>query len=138
MADSAVVVVAPYPRPVHGRTCREHLQQQTVAPSRIVVVDASPDTLTADVLADFPDVEYRRNDLGVGTLAASRAIGSHDATEDVVAFIDDDAYAEPEWLERILAAYDAPDVGAVGGRARMNMPGEEAEGLDRIGRFLRD
>lgn len=138
MADSAVVVVATYRRPEHVRTCLEHLQKQTVAPRRIVVVDASPDQLTASVLADFPDVEYRRNDLGVGTLAASRAIGSYDATEDVVAFIDDDAYAEPEWLARILAAYDAPDVGAVGGRARMNMPGEEAEGLDRIGRFLPD
>ncbi|WP_309064578.1 glycosyltransferase family 2 protein [Microbacterium sp.] len=134
----AVVVVATYRRPEHVRTCLRHLEAQTVAPARIVVVDASPDDLTAAVVREFPHVDYRRNDLGVGTLAASRAIGSHDADEDVVAFIDDDAYAEPEWLERILAAYAPDDVGAVGGRARNNRDGEESEGLDRIGRFLPD
>ncbi|MFC4139888.1 MULTISPECIES: glycosyltransferase family 2 protein [unclassified Microbacterium] len=138
MDRNAVVVVATYRRPDYVRTCLEHLQRQTVAPSRIVVVDASPEEDTRAVVADFPGVEYRRNELGLGTLAASRAIGTHDATEDVVAFIDDDAFAEPEWLERVLAAYEPDDVGAVGGRARMNREGEEQEGLDRIGRFLRN
>lgn len=136
MAEDAVVVVATYRRPEFVRTCLEHLYAQTRPARRIVVVDASPDTLTRDVVTDFPEVDYRRNDLGVGTLAASRAIGSHDATEDVVAFIDDDAFAEPEWLERILAAYDAPSVGAVGGRAHNGRDDERTEGLDRIGRFL--
>lgn len=135
---SAVVVVATYRRPDYVRTCLDHLRAQTVAPKRIVVVDASPDDETRAVVSEFDGVEYRRNDLGIGTLAASRAIGSNDATEDVVAFIDDDAYAEPEWLERLLAAYDLPNVGAVGGRARMNRAGEEQEGIDRIGRFLKN
>lgn len=138
MGKNAVVVVATYRRPDHVRTCLEHVLRQTVAPRRIVVVDASPDDATHDVVAGFDGVEYRRNDLGLGTLAASRAIGTVDATEDVVAFIDDDAYAEPEWLERLLAAYELPNVGAVGGRARMDREGEEQEGVDRIGRFLRN
>lgn len=136
MVRHAVVVVATYRRPEYVRTCLEHLGRQTRAPRRIVVVDASPDTLTRTVVDEFPGVEYRRNDLGAGTLAASRAIGSHDATEDVVAFIDDDAYAEPQWLAELLAAYEPDDVGAVGGRASNDRPGEEAEGLDRIGRLL--
>ncbi|WP_309127663.1 glycosyltransferase family 2 protein [Microbacterium sp.] len=134
----AVVVVATFRRPEHVRACLQHLAAQTVPAKRIVVVDASPDTLTADVVADFPGVEYRRNDLGAGTLAASRAIGAVDATEEVVAFIDDDAYAEPQWLERLLAAYEPSDVGAVGGRARNGREGEEHDGVDRIGRFLPD
>lgn len=138
MGKNAVVVVATYRRPEHLRTCLEHLRRQTVAPERIVVVDASPDGLTSAIVAQFDGVEYRRNDLGLGTLATSRAIGSHDATEDVVAFIDDDAYAEREWLQRLLAAYEIPGVGAVGGRARMDRDGEGAQGLDRIGRFLRN
>lgn len=136
MMQSAVVVVATYRRPEHVRTCLRHLEQQTVAPARVVVVDASPDDLTAEVVREFPHIDYRRNDLGVGTLAASRAIGSHDAREDVIAFIDDDAYAEPAWLEHLLKAYDAPDVGAVGGRARNGRDGEERDGVDRIGRLL--
>lgn len=132
------MVVATYRRPDHVRICLDHVSRQTVAPDRIVVIDASPDDTTQHVVADFEGVEYRRNDLGLGTLAASRAIGTYDATEDVVAFIDDDAYAEPEWLERLLAAYHLPNVGAVGGRARMGRDGEEHEGMDRIGRFLRN
>ncbi|GAB3630738.1 hypothetical protein GCM10027421_00910 [Microbacterium shaanxiense] len=142
MARHAVVVVATYRRPEYVRTCLEHLGRQTLAPERIVVVDASPDDLTHAVVDEFigasafPDVEYRRNDLGAGTLAASRAIGSFDATEDVVAFIDDDAYAEPQWLAELLAAYEPDDVGAVGGRASNGRAGEELEGHDRIGRFL--
>ena len=135
---TAVVVVATYRRPDHVRTCLEHIRQQTVAPERVVVVDASPDELTRRVVDDFPGVEYRRNDLGVGLLATSRAIGVQGATEDVIAFIDDDAYAEPQWLAEILAAYDDPAVGAVGGRADNDRPGEELEGWDRIGRLLPD
>ena len=135
---TAVVVVATYRRPDHVRTCLEHIRRQTVEPKRIVVVDASPDELTRAVVDDFPGVEYRRNDLGVGLLATSRALGVQGATEDVIAFIDDDAYAEPQWLAEILAAYDDPAVGAVGGRADNDQPGEELEGWDRIGRLLPD
>ncbi|MBO0980976.1 glycosyltransferase family 2 protein [Microbacterium sp. SD291] len=135
---AALVVIATYRRPDHVRTCLEHIRRQTTTPSRVIVVDASPDDLTRDVVTAFEDVEYRRNDLGAGTLAASRAIGVQDAVEDVVAFIDDDAYAEPQWLAELLAAYDDPTVGAVGGRADNDRPGEEREGLDSIGRFLAD
>ncbi len=135
---TALVVVATYRRPDHVRTCLEHIRAQTIPPTRIVVVDASPETDTRDVVAGFDAVEYRRNDLGAGTLASSRAIGVQDAAEDIIAFIDDDAYASPEWLEEIIAAYGDPAVGAVGGRADNGRPGEEHEGLDRIGRFLAD
>lgn len=137
-ARSAVVVIATYKRPDHVRRCLEHIRAQTRQPQRVVVVDASPDSLTKTVTEDFPEVDYRRNDLGIGTLAASRAIGVQGATEDVIAFIDDDAYAAPEWLAEILSAFEVPGVGGVGGRADNNRPGEELEGWDRIGRFLPD
>ena len=57
---------------------------------------------------------------------------------DVVAFIDDDAYAEPNWLEELLRPYDDPHVAGVGGRASNGIPGEEAEGWDAIGKLLPD
>lgn len=135
---TASVVIATYRRPDYLRECLEHLQRQTVAPKRIVVVDASPDTRTREVVAEFPGVEYRRNERGIGSTATSRAIGVSDIEEDVVAFIDDDAYAEPEWLERLLAPYSDPQVAAVGGRARNGQPGEEHEGIGQIGRLLPD
>ena len=44
------------------------------------------------------------------------------ATGEIVAFLDDDARPEPDWLERLLAAYDDTSVMAVGGVARPVWP----------------
>lgn len=51
----------------------------------------------------------------VANLSVSRNIGICLARGEVVAFIDDDAIPEPEWLEQLAAAYDDPQVGAAGG-----------------------
>ena len=135
---SADVVVATFNRPDNVRTCLEHLARQTRRPDDVVVVDSSPHRLTADVVADFPGVRYVRNDAGPGTLATSRAIGVEQTRSDIIAFIDDDAYADPEWLANIVARYEDPSVGAVGGRASNGRPGEELEGHDAVGRLLPD
>jgi GT2 family glycosyltransferase len=133
---STVVVIATYRRPEYVEQCLAHLEQQTVLPDRIVVVDATPDVLTREVVTRHPGVEYRRNPRGVGHTATSRAIGFDGATEDIVVFIDDDAYADPDWLERLLEPYSDPDVAAVGGRARNGQPDEEHQGIGQIGLLL--
>ena len=135
---TASVVIATYRRPEHVRACLEHLALQTVPPSRTIVVDASPDSHPREVVATFAGVEYRRNERGIGSTATSRAIGVSDVRDDVVAFIDDDAYAEPDWLERLLQPYEDQEVAAVGGRARNGQPGEENEGIGAIGQLLPD
>lgn len=135
---TASVVVATYNRPDHVRTCLEHLRRQTVRPRETVVVDASPGPETTEVVAGFPEAVYLRNDRGRGSTATSRAIGMTACTGDVVAFIDDDAFADPTWLAGLLARYHDPAVGAVGGLARNRRPGEEKEGIDEIGRLLPD
>ena len=136
MGLTASVVVATYQRPNHVRTCLEHLMAQTVRPARIIVVDASPGGETREVVAEFSDVEYRRNERGAGSTATSRRIGIADLREDIVAFIDDDAYAEPDWLAELLAQYTAPNVTGVGGRARNDQPDEERTGIGQIGLLL--
>jgi GT2 family glycosyltransferase len=135
---SVVVVVATYQRPAHVEECLSHLARQTKTPGRIVVVDASPGKETHDVVAAHRGVEYRRNELGIGHTATSRAIGVADAGEDIVAFLDDDAYAEPDWLERLLEPYRRDDIGAVGGRALNGQAGEADEGLGEIGLLMPD
>ncbi len=44
-----------------------------------------------------------------------RDIGIKQATGDICAFIDDDAYPRPDWLRSATPFFDSPDVAAVGG-----------------------
>ncbi len=132
------VVIATYNRPDHVRTCLEHLARQTLRPTEVLVVDSSPDTRTADVVAAFPGVRHLRNELGRGHTATSRALGMAHTVGDVVAFLDDDAYAEPGWLAALLARYTEDTVAAVGGRTLNGREGEDVEGVDEIGLFLGD
>ena len=50
-----------------------------------------------------------------GRLGSARNTGVELAVGDVVAFLDDDASAAADWLERLTAPYDDERVGAVGG-----------------------
>jgi glycosyltransferase involved in cell wall biosynthesis len=50
----------------------------------------------------------------------SRNIGIAHARGDIVAFIDDDAIPEPDWLNLLLTGYDDPHVAQVGGFIRDN------------------
>jgi|GEM_PF-883280 len=138
MTLSVSVVVATYGRPDHVETCLTHLEQLRTAPLEVVVVDGSPDDRTRTVVARHPGVVYLRNDLGRGTTAESRQIGYRATTGDVLAFVDDDAFAEPDWLDEIVAPYADPEVVGVGGRALNGIPDEAVTGLGSIGRFLPD
>ncbi|WP_460571116.1 glycosyltransferase family 2 protein [Humibacter soli] len=137
-STTAAVLIATYNRPAYLNTCLEHLERQTVAPMQIIVVDSSPDD-RSEVIARKFEVTYLRNPLGRGHTATSRMLGVAAADDvDVIAFLDDDAYAEPDWLEQLLSRYDDPGIGGVGGRASNGQPGEEHQGLDAIGKFLPD
>jgi len=51
-----------------------------------------------------------------GRLAAARNTAAEFASGEVLAFLDDDAAADADWLERLIVPYDDARVGAVGGR----------------------
>lgn len=135
--ETISVVVITYARPDYVRTCLEHLRALERTATEVIVVDASPDRRTRDLVSsDFPEAVYLRNDLGPGTMPESRQIGLAHASGDVVAFIDDDAFVEPRWATELLAPYADPTVWGVGGRAVNGLPGEETIGLGQIGRLL--
>ena len=54
-------------------------------------------------------------DCSVANLSVSRNIGIRAAGGDIVAFIDDDALPEFDWLPQAMPAFDDPEVGGVGG-----------------------
>jgi GT2 family glycosyltransferase len=135
----ASVVVATYERPTFVARCLDHLAAQTTPPIEVVVVDSSAGRETAELVADqYPAVRYERNTAGRGATATARDIGYRCSTGEVLAFVDDDAFAEPEWLERLLPHFGDPTVGGVGGRQIRGQSGELTEGVDAIGRLLPD
>lgn len=88
---------------------QSHPPQQT-----IVVVDYNMN-LYKRLIFTVPDVVIVENN-GPKGLSGARNTGTGVANAKVVAFLDDDAAAAPDWLERMVAMYDDPDVLAVGGR----------------------
>lgn len=132
---SVTVIIVTLDRPDCVRRCLQCLCDQDSKPDQIVVVDASIDNITSDVVNDFSAVVYLHNNNGYGRMTASRNIGLKVAIGDIIAFVDDDAFAHPKWLENLVATYINPSIGAVGGRVLNNQLGEELLGIKEIGRL---
>lgn len=135
---TTTVIVVTLNRPDCVRTCLDCLFAQQPQPDQIIVVDASADMLTRDVVQQYPTVLYLRNENGFGRMTASRNIGLKKSTGDIILFVDDDAFAREGWLKHMLATYDSPDIGAVGGRACNGVKGEENVGVTEIGQLKAD
>jgi GT2 family glycosyltransferase len=99
----------------------EGLRAQTRPAAEILlVIDHNPD-LFARATEEFADVIVIDNPNESGTSGARNA-GITRATGDVIAFLDDDARPEVDWLERLVEAFDAPEVMVVGGWAHPVWP----------------
>jgi glycogen(starch) synthase len=90
------------------------LRRQNYDDFEVIVVNGPSTDNTEAVLRAF------RHQLRIGrcadrNLSISRNVGIEMSRGDVVAFIDDDAIPDEDWLTDITAAYDADEVGGVGG-----------------------
>lgn len=92
----------------------ESLRQQSVPPREvIVVVDHNP-KLLQQVQTHLPDVVTIENQ-GARGLSGARNSGIALAKGELIAFLDDDASAEPDWLERLVRCCEDPQVLGAGG-----------------------
>jgi GT2 family glycosyltransferase len=90
------------------------VEDQTSPPAEVVVVIDHNDALLARAVADWPRHTVLPNRHRKG-LSGARNTGVAAATGEVVAFLDDDACADPRWLERLCRHFADPVVGGVGG-----------------------
>ena len=116
MFDISVVICAYTEERWHELVAAvESVKQQSFPPKEIIVViDHNPSLaeLAGTVLKDEVLVE-NNNPRG---LSGARNCGIKAATGDVIAFLDDDALASPDWLERLIPHYENPKIMGVGGK----------------------
>lgn len=118
MSDLAVsVVVVSRGRPESLSLCLTSLAQQEYALFEIVVV---ADKAGLRRLGNRPDLFGRVKQLRFDepNISAARNLGITRAAGEVVAFIDDDAVAEPLWLAHLAAPFADADVAAATGFVR--------------------
>jgi GT2 family glycosyltransferase len=110
---SASVVICTRDRPEQLERCLASLPRQTYPPREIIVVDnASRDQRTRDVALAARATYIREDRAG---LDFARNAGARRAASDIVAYADDDVLLHPRWLERLVAAFDHPQLAAVTG-----------------------
>lgn len=100
------------------RQALDALRIQTVSPVEIIVVDTSDTDATAEMLvASYPEVTHVYYAMGPRNMAWSRNQGIQAGQAPIVAFLDDDSIAEPQWAAGIIRAYSNDlTIGGAGGR----------------------
>jgi glycosyltransferase involved in cell wall biosynthesis len=94
--------------------CLASVQRQTIPPREVLVVVDHNDRLRERLQRSAPHVAAipNTNDRGAG---GARNTGVAAATSSIVAFLDDDAIAEPDWIEQMREPMSDPTTLGVGG-----------------------
>jgi GT2 family glycosyltransferase len=131
------VVICTRDRPEELRKCLTDLLAMPQEGQRHVVVDnASSSDETRRVVEAFPDVLYVREDRPGLDIARNTGIRACD--RDLIAFIDDDAAPDRQWLRKLCRNFADPSVMAVGGLTMaMELATRAQVEFERMGGFSR-
>lgn len=115
MRTSVVICVYTKERWDDIREAIESVRAQRRQPHELIlVVDYNPD-LHLELKKAYPDAIVVENIHEKG-LSGGKNTGAETATGDIVAYLDDDAVADPGWLEALEEGFQTPEVVGVGGR----------------------
>lgn len=118
---SVGVVVYSYERPALLAKCLRSLTTQTHPPAEVIVVAKAWDSPTVEVARSWPAARVvTTGEIDIGS-AVNAGLAS--SRSDVVAFIDDDAEARPDWVESLEKTFADPKIGAAGGRDELHLDG---------------
>lgn len=114
------VCICTHNRPTYLRDCLQGLRRQTVGAEQfdILVVDSAstgdaPEQM-ARIARDMRNVRLLR--VEQPGVSHARNAGANAALGTYIAYIDDDAVPEPQWIEHILVAIDERQLALIGGR----------------------
>jgi GT2 family glycosyltransferase len=121
-APTVAVVICAYTQQRWGdlQDSVESAKRQPHATEVVVVIDHEPE-LFLRAKARWPELRVVENSEDRG-LSGARNTGVALTDAEVVAFLDDDATADADWLEHLVAALELPEVVGVGGRATPSWP----------------
>ena len=119
----ASVIICTYNRVAYLPRTLEALATQTVPCQdfEIVLVDNNSPDNTPEVCREFgekhPELNFRYLTESRQGLSFARNRGIDEAQSDILVFIDDDAFAAPDYLQNLIRFFEAtPDAAAAGGR----------------------
>ena len=116
MAAAITAVVVSYADPAATSRALQSLLHQSAAPLEVLVVDNDPGGATARALAaggEPPTVRALHPGANLGYTGAAN-LAAREARGEWLFFLNPDATAAADCLERMLAAVDGPDVAIVG------------------------
>jgi glycosyltransferase involved in cell wall biosynthesis len=113
------VVISTYalPRLPLLQECVASVLAQTYRPTEVLVVADRTPGFVERLEAELPRGVRLVPNERPGDQVAARNVGLDASRGDVVVYLDDDAVADPAWLERLIAHFDDRAVAGVGGRA---------------------
>lgn len=94
----------------------DSVRGQVLEPREIVVVVDHNEELARSLCAVLPPDVILAANAGPWGLSGARNTGVRTARGEIVAFLDDDAWTERDWLVHLSEAFRDPDVMGVGGR----------------------
>jgi len=106
------VIVCSYNGERTIRQCLDGLLRLNYRYYEVIVVDDGSTDGTAEIAQQYPFRTIRTENRG---LSSARNAGLDAATGEIVAYIDDDAYPDPDWLKYLAMAFRTTDHAGVGG-----------------------
>jgi GT2 family glycosyltransferase len=106
------VVVASYNGAATLDQCLSSLERLNYPDYEVIVVDDGSRDETAEIAGRYPVLCISVEN---GGLSRARNLGISESTGEIVAFLDSDAYADPDWLYFLVTALEEQGAVAVGG-----------------------
>jgi glycosyltransferase involved in cell wall biosynthesis len=111
---SCSVVICTHNRPAQLDRCLEAISHLDYPLFEVVVVDSAPDDDSTRQVATQWDAQYVLEP--IPGLSRARNRGAVACASEIIAFLDDDAVPEIEWLSAVAREFEDPLVMAAGGR----------------------